>query len=379
MLLQDQNGFYQVGERVFYSKTLALIEATKTNQTPRWFFADEKFATVPWATGHCADISEVYRKRARQLREKYDYLILSYSGGSDSFTAFKSFVEEGLLVDEIVVRWPVKATQDRYKVSYEVAPSNMLSEWDLVIKQDLKFIEQHYPTVKITIFDWSDELDSELVENDWYSVNDHLNPGVFRKYAGVSIQEQQMIDSGKSVAVIWGIDKPQLRYDNGNVYFYFLDKLVNTRSVDNLNERAIELFYWSADCPEVVHAQARTVYEYFVRNPDQTDLIDWSKDSSSKKAQYDAIVKSLIYPQWSINTFQAGKPSSMVWNEYDAWMFKDLKEHRFFQSWHYGLNSIANAVDKKFHQTTKTGRFEGWTGFVSPMYNLGPIYKSLDI
>lgn len=374
-MLSSNNGFYKVGDKLFYSKTQALIEATATKQQPHWSFSDEIFSTVPWTTGCITDIKSLYRKRARQLRDKYDYLILSYSGGSDSWTVFKSFIDEGISVDEIVVRWPVKATQDRYAVSMSTDPNNMLSEWALVIKKDLEHIAVNYPNIKLTIFDWSGDLDSELVENDWYSVNDHMNPAVFRKYGGISDQEKRMSDSGKTTAVIWGVDKPQLRYMDGNIYFYFLDKLANTRSVDNLNGRAMELFFWSTDCTDVVHAQARIMYEYFIKNPDKTTLIDWDHRTPGNKERYNLLVRSLIYPDWNPNTFQVGKPTSMVWNEYDSWMFTGLQDHRYYQSWEHGLNSIKNAVDPKFHQVSTTGRFEGWTGFTSPMYKLGPIYK----
>lgn len=378
-MLTINNGYYVVGERIFQSKTQALIEASKTNQQPHWKFSDDIFSTVDWTHGSDVDLRQLYQLRARQLREKYDYLILSYSGGSDSWTVLNSFLTAGLEVDELLVRWPLKATANLFTITRNADASNILSEWELNIKPDLDYIAKHHPNIKITVYDWSDDIGNEVVEDDWYSVNDHLNPGVFRKFTVIGDKERQMIDAGKKTAIIWGVDKPQIRYKEGDLYLYFLDKLANTRCVTGVNNRTAELFFWSADCPELVHGQARVVYEYFARNPAQVHIVDWEDNAQSKKVLYNTLVRSLVYPDWNPKKFQANKPDSMVWNMNDKWMFTGLTDHRYYQSWEHGLNSIKNAVDPKFHQASTSGRFEGWTGFVSPMYNLGPIYKSLDI
>lgn len=383
MINLTKNGYYTVGEKIFYSKSLALIEATKTSRPITWDFSNAIFSTMKWDTGYCEDLRLVYRARARQLREKYDYLILSYSGGSDTWTALNSFIDEGVQVDELLVRWPFKATNGLFTASRNPESWNILSEWELNIKPDLDLITKKYPNIKITVYDWSDDINDELIEEDWASVNDHLNPGVFRKFSVASESERLMIEAGKSVAIIWGVDKPQLKIENGNLYLYFLDKLANTRCVDGVNNRNPELFYWTPDMPELVHAQARVAYEHFINNPAHLSLFDWNSGwdagSMDRKRLYDNLIRSIVYPDWNPNKFQAHKGGSMVWDGNDTWMFTGLKSHRYYQSWEHGLKSIKAAVDAKFYQPSKSGRFEGWTGFTSPMYNLGPVYKLLDI
>jgi len=374
MTYPSRNGIYTVGVRSFLSKTQALIEATKTNQQPSWDFSNEIFSKMDWTSGQTEDIRVLYRKRARQLREKYDYLILSYSGGSDTWTVLRSFIEENINVDEILVRWPLKATSDLFTVSTNTSAGNILSEWELNIKPDLDYIAKTYPNIKITVYDWSDDINDEVTEADWNSVNDHLNPGVFRKFTVIGEKERSMIDAGKRTAIIWGVDKPQVRYKDGNLYSYFLDKLANTRCIDGVNNRTAELFYWTPDFPELAHAQARLVYEYFIKNPELVHIVDWDSNAPGKKVLYNKLVRSLVYPDWNIKKFQADKPTSLVWCTNDAWIFTHLPYHRYYQSWEHGLNSIKNSVDSRFHQTSNTGRFEGWTGFTSPMYLLGPIH-----
>ena len=375
----NQPSYYTVGTEIFYSKTLALLKATQVNQHPIWVFGDAVFSRLPWEQGAVDNIRNVYKARAQQLRDKYDYLVLSYSGGADSWTVLNSFLQQGIAPDELLVRWPIKSLQGKYTVSTNGAEENILSEWDLVIKPDLDYLAVNYPNIKITVYDWSDDLDIELVEDDWMGINDHLNPGVFRKYSGrVGTEtEQRMIDAGKTVATIWGLDKPQIAYRDGNIYLYFLDKTANTKFVSGVQNRVAEMFYWAVDMPEIVHSQARLMYEYFVAHTDQLYLIDWSKRSlrtADQKKSYDNIVKNVIYPDWNPAKFQAGKTISMVKSGIDHWMFQHYNNYRYLQSWQHGLTSIMQAVDKKYHQLNASGEFVGWTGFVSPFYRLGSIH-----
>lgn len=377
--MTNQFGYYTVGSETFYSKTLALLRATQVNQHPSWNFGDEVFTRQPWQQGTVDNIRDVYKARAQQLRDNYDYLIISYSGGSDSWTVLNSFLQQGIAPDELLIRWPTKSLQGKYTVSTDDVESNILSEWDLVIKPDLEYLAVHYPNIKITVYDWSDDLDIELVEDDWMGINDHLNPGVFRKYSGrVGTEtEQRMLDAGKKVATIWGIDKPQITYRDGNIYFYFLDKLANNKFVSGVQNRVAEMFFWTIDMPEIAHHQARLLYEYFVAHPEYLYLIDWDKRASrtsDQKKFYDNIVKSIIYPDWNLSKFQSRKSITMVDAGVDTWLFQHYNNYRYLQSWKNGLSSITQAVDKKYHQFNSTGRFIGWTGFISPFYCLGPIH-----
>lgn len=377
MEFKERSAFYTVGTNKFYSKSLALIEATKTNIHPEWHFGNGVFDTVDWSKPVDSDINSVYKARAKQLREKYDYLVLCFSGGSDSTTILQSFLSQNLLIDEVLVKWPIKATQGLYKPSTLKTPENMLSEWDLSIKPQLEYLSIHYPTINITIQDWSDDIEKELVEEDWFSINDHLNPGVFRKYGGLTATESEsaMIDKGKTTAVIWGIDKPQMMYKDGNIYLYFLDKFVNFAFISGTANRNVELFYWTPDYTDLIKTQARLVYEYFVRNPKMVSIIDWDNRQKNDRTTYNDIVRSIIYPNWNKGIFQCGKPTQIVKCEYDSWMFQHLGNYRYLQSWEHGLNNIRNVIDKKYYQLGKHGQFDGWVGFISPFYKIGPVHQ----
>lgn len=97
-------GYYTVGNEKFFSKPMALTKATETNQFPEWNFNNETFGAQDWLTDPTISIKELYRIRAQQLRDRYDYIRLEFSGGGDSTTALYSFVNNGIHIDEVVFR-----------------------------------------------------------------------------------------------------------------------------------------------------------------------------------------------------------------------------------------------------------------------------------
>ena len=56
-----------------------------------------------WSIEPSCSLQEMYRQRAQQIRNTYDYVVLYFSGGSDSITAFNAFVKNNIHIDEVVV------------------------------------------------------------------------------------------------------------------------------------------------------------------------------------------------------------------------------------------------------------------------------------
>jgi hypothetical protein len=98
---KDKFGYYSVGDIKTYSKIEAIELGKKTKLWPRWDFNDSIFGLYDWTTPCALSLKELYRQRAQQIREKYDYVVIWYSGGADSFNVLDSFLSNGIKVDEI--------------------------------------------------------------------------------------------------------------------------------------------------------------------------------------------------------------------------------------------------------------------------------------
>jgi len=375
-----QFGFYKVGSEIFTHKASALVRATQLGVTPTWHFHNEIYSKLNWQDDVPFSLDYFYQQRARQLRNKYEYLILSFSGGSDSWTVLKAFIDSNTHIDEIFIRWPIEATYKKYNTGTSDHPSNVINEWELTILPMINKYKELLPNTKFEIQDWSDQiLNAELTDNDWFYAQDHLNPGVYFKVNAIGKSELDAINAGKNTAIIFGIDKPQVWYDNGKVFCYFLDKLANTNP-QNSFKRTCELFYWTPDMPELVLAQSREIFRYLQANPDALKLINRNIPFTQQRKQtWDTLVRYIIYNDYTkLSAFQTKKASSCIYDEADTWMW-DIKssDFKYLKSWEYGVKNVLKSINECYIQRIN-GQPIGFTGFVDGMYCLGSIDTEVD-
>lgn len=365
-------GYYRVGAEVHDNKISALLSASRQKVTPTWHFHTDVYQTLDWQKDHLLDLNSVYQMRARQLRERYDYLVLSFSGGSDSWTALQAFIDSGVHLDEIFVRWPVQATSWHKTNAQDLHASNILSEWQLTILPMLENYKKIIPRTKITIHDWSDRLHGEVTDSDWTSTQDYLNPGSFLKFQAVSDEFRKQIDAGRRAAMIFGSDKPQIYHKEGKLYCYFLDQFANSHCYGPY-EKFSELFYWTPDLPEITLVQARAIYNRIRNNSTLLRLVDWQTPFSGERLNlWNDFCRTAIYPEYTrLNTFQANKPSSKVFDQVDDWMQR-IKDQRYYQSWWSGFNNLVKSIDDRFFNR-RDGKIIAFGGYIDGPYLLGPV------
>lgn len=366
-------GYYKVGEQKYIYKLKALVEGTKQNIHPEWQFYPEVFSKVNWTVSNNVDLKTVYARRAQQLRDQYDHLTLHYSGGSDSYTVLRAFIDNNIHIDEVFVRWPIKATENLYTANAnDTSTANILSEWDLIIKPDLDYLRTHYPKIKITVVDWSEDatnltnFSEELFEEVG---SDFLNFGVFFKHLTISDIEKQRFSKGLKTASIFGLDKCRVVKQGNDAFVYFLDISINMAG--SQKNKNIEPFYWTPNMPDVVKEQAHTVFNYFAARPELQHLLEFESFSDPvKKQQYDLIVRSLVYPDWNPTKFQASKPKNSIYTETDTWLFNHYQGQRILDSWQYAVKNQLATIDKKYIKYLN-GEVNGFVGFISPFYRIG--------
>ena len=97
----DKRGYYKVGNQKFYSKAQAILYDQQNHKGIDFIFNDEDFLSADWKNEPQESLDEIYKQRAQQLREKYDYLVLSYSSGVDSTNILHSFLYNNIHLDEV--------------------------------------------------------------------------------------------------------------------------------------------------------------------------------------------------------------------------------------------------------------------------------------
>lgn len=308
-------GYYKVGDLKFTSKTAAIYESNRSNTQIEWIYHNDV-----WDKFHINNnrqlsgnkcLKYLYRDRAQQLRDSYDYLILYYSGGADSHNVLMTFLNNGIKLDEIFSRRHDSIDSKIYTPNnQDTSMSNFLSEWDYTARPTLKWVSRAYPNIKITTSNMFDTPIEKAIGEDFFAKagNWYTFINAYRMCAK-SPNESVIRLHGRSIANIICNDKP-LIYKSGNrCYMTFSDIGVPILAHEIANK---ESFYWSPDMPSLLFEQAYQIYEYFLSNPKQQFMIE--KDSlihgnnllSNNRRE---ILKKILYKDtWDFNRFQTIQP-----------------------------------------------------------------------
>tara|TARA_R110000868_G_scaffold238407_2_gene492924 strand:- start:314 stop:1462 length:1149 start_codon:yes stop_codon:yes gene_type:complete len=320
-MYQDKLGVYKIGDLKFYSKLEAIEMHTKTGIHPHWDFNDAVFSSYDWTTEPKENILELYRRRAQQLRDNYDYIIIMYSGGADSTNVLESFLHNDIKVDEIASYSNFQRTGIR---------DDMLNgEITKVVLPAIERLKNQYPWLTYRLIDMLElELEYFNQENSiefFLKNNIILNPNASaRGSLGLKIKEwANIIHSGKKLAIVWGKDKPRVFHQNGQWYCKFIDFLGDACTVTSIageEPYTDELFYWTPDLPEIIIKQAHLIKNYL--NSGDTKTLPFVSETKSDIAykeiedkKYwlsDHGVHNIIYPNWDIGTYTFGKAQSTI-------------------------------------------------------------------
>jgi len=377
------NGYYVVNEVSIKNKLQAILEASRTKTTVQWNFFDDIFANATKSFNkHEVPLKELYRIRAQQLRDSYDYLILNYSGGSDSHNILMTFLEYDIKLDHVYIQWPEQLMNKGIYTpnALDRTNANFHSEWDLVIKKDLEWLSKNHPEIKIEIGDWTTTVKEQFYKDDIFA-NDVSNlPSIARaqKQNTFSTTEGILALQGNKVASIFGVDKPNIVKKGNTWFFYFTDTSCMAQPNPD-NPSGTEYFYWSPSFPDIAIAQAYAMKKYFEINTSKEYLVRALSErmvpSTSQQTAYTTknyenwyhefsqlseISKLVCYPYWDFNRFQADKPFAILTGfkmgtrGWDNILTKLPKFDRVQQAWEYHWKSYLNKIDMKFLRNNDT-------------------------
>lgn len=183
-------------------------------------------------------LKELYKKRAEELRKKYNYLILMYSGGSDSHEMLMSFLDNNIFIDEVRY-FSYNTLTDRldYDPPFD-HPLGLMFEYHTSTVPGLRQVSLKSPHTKIVIDDYSKGFQENFTENwlDNVSKAHNVHGGLYfyiRNYLEAkSLATYCEKNALVNVGVLYGTDKPAPLIENNKIYIFF----------GNSNRGGIELF-----------------------------------------------------------------------------------------------------------------------------------------
>lgn len=274
MLAASSTGYYHTGGLCFSSKIDAIIykQASKASDF-RWDYNDALYDRYDWTIEPQEDIKELYKQRAIDLRNRYDYLILHYTGGHDSQNVLETFALNGIHLDEIFMRG---SRLDKVDPN-DPSPSNLNAELThvaLPIAREIK--EKYLPHTKITLIDHQQDTlnfwkNAKNIHEKQIFISD---PAHFMRfdYANVNLNLRQARKKGCKIAHITGHDKPYLGKDENRYFFRFVDDPVfryvrNDGLLARENEDTVEFFYWHPNAAKLIIKQCHMLKHFIDQIP----------------------------------------------------------------------------------------------------------------
>jgi hypothetical protein len=364
-LIDYPYGVYHAGHQTFINKSDALFYASKNNLDVRWNFHESTYKSVDWTVRPSKHIQELYRERAQQIRDTYDYVIVQFSGGADSWTVLDSFLSNGIRVDEIYTRWSFKEGDYKTANAQDRREYNLYSEYHYAVRPILDELAKTHPDINIYIDDDTEEYHQQLNEKNFVDNGGHyLCIGTFHRFARKSPQERQAVRQGLKVGVVHGFDKLQCQVADGKFYAYFADKCGGT-AMDP--ERSVEFFYWSPNFSQIPILAGHMLREFYL-----TQLDKIVKDEDYLRQSY----ISVCYPSYNLNTFQVRKPAgSELWAS-KLWLHQ--YSPGYIESWKWHVDQYTKSIDTRFCNVYGEKLRLGYQLCKSPLYYIGPFNSALN-
>jgi hypothetical protein len=350
----DQFGYYTVGGTFkTYSKLLAIEEMQRTGIHLEWQFNKEEYSKFDWTKEPTESLDELYRRRAQEIRDKYDYIVLWYSGGPDSWAMLNAFESNNIKIDEIANFISYEAEGEKNTVMNEEIFVTAIPHLEKILEKqkDIKHRVVDISKIISEIY-LRPEVKFEYIYNikGIMSVNS-LARSYIREYVD---DYKRIMDSGKRMCFLWGAEKPRISRFNGKYHTCFIDVFSETNlRLQSLSGQGYfdEWFYWSPSSAPIVAKQSHmlmNVVKTESTNSGSSWLVDkkWAHSPQSPNGKYlrNDIYHTLIYPGWNPTTVVAPKPLNLLLSERDNWFWKQGMHNDAVRNAHNGITEMIKRV-----------------------------------
>jgi len=362
-LPNDKLGYYTVNGNKFYGKLDAVLHAQQRLSDIDWYFNNEILDSYDWTVEPDTSLNDLYLKRAKQLREEYDYIIVMASGGADSTNIIYSFLKNGIHLDEVFMGAPLSGLKNFNWSNTDLSSSNLISETKYALLPLADEIKTKWPNVKVTIHDFFEDMIS-YKDGDWMLHGGHWIHATVSRYSFERYSHiKNLAESGKKIAKIFGADKPFLiRNEKGEIYNSIIDVSCQVGIQKSSSEEYPNLetvyFYLTPDMPEIMikqsHVLARWLYSpenlkikslmADVRGGDK-----WNQNEIRFSMFHRANIP-IVYPMLEgRNPFQTFKSfRNFTELAHDSWFFNLHGQTKLAEMIKSDINSIKNLIHPKY-------------------------------
>ena len=347
-----KHGYYLVNGIKTFSKFEAWQLSGHDITKIKFIFNDDKFNNIDTTKEPETDIYELYKRRATQLRNDYDYIVLIYSGGIDSHTILETFLENNIHLNEICTFSNNDVESKTSKFNQEVYNAVV----PFVETLDLKKLGTKFRFINVgqmIIDQMSDPFHFENFEY-YNNVLTAWRTAVNSRVLKSNIPEhRKLTEEGKSVCYIWGYDKPTVKivdqeycllipdaFSGGTGAKQYINNHLSNNEFNNFYDEA---FYICREFPEIPIKQGHMLANLMLtidRNESRVKNV-WEIPIFGPYVQYKdgtgftslwlskPAVDKCIYPRALMSRFGDDKlyTGSTIFSKKDDWFYKSNHEN----------------------------------------------------
>lgn len=342
----DDYAWYEVGNQKYYNKIQALYDHLRYRLPLHWNVNDSDYDLYDWSIEPLESLESLYASRAQEIRAKYDYLVLHFSGGSDSGNILETFIKNNIYLDEILIRGSYSTVESKTGVTDASDQYGECLVQSLPLAQWAK--NNHMPHVKINLVDTTAIVYKFFKHNpDWVekSLWATTPSDIFKENIDLLDPEYtKMADRGIRVGHIIGMEKPTIFREKNFFYTKFLDKLygswLTVSGSNDIRPKYIEYFYWGKNAIPLQIKQLHVLKNYIKQN----NLRNEDFDRSTGRA-YERMVANVLYKRTMPLISEHEKDVLQgVFQSRDSWFLKDKNDDPF-QNFYKGIEYLNVITD----------------------------------
>lgn len=356
--------YYAEDNTLFRSKIDALNYSARTGRKLYINYYDDVYSKLNWKTEPPLSLYQYYVLQAQRIRDTYDKVILCFSGGYDSTQILEIFHKNNIKLDKIIIVGSFSQDSDSdsdenqniesYKNAFPYIEKLGLSNICEKIDYTTYFndISKQLTIVKYGS-DWIDEMGS------WYSPSQMI----WRQMEEMVIPNEWR---NKNTALVFGIERTNMYYENGKYGFKFSDKTVNSRGNVFKTEYSDRIyFFWDPTFPEIIIKQLHLIHRsaYILKDKLKISVGEaisilnnnvWNLEKNKNGGQ-----KSLHYSIETELNYKSPKNSNCLLSKRDSFLKKNNNE-KIYEFYKSGILKMKErlVVDggnyKDFHQKINT-------------------------
>lgn len=305
---------YPSGENTF--DRLSYCQSVPTSD--RKFSLGDNLESYDFSQSLNQSYSDLVADRLRQLKEKYSYTRLFFSGGKDSLLILEASLKNKIYFDEIVIF--------RHCPVGENVPIGQQVESDANAKGYLTDIG--YDKSKITSINFGPEqYDSIYRDPSWiyHGSRHHIHsPWAQGYFFNFINREFNYLEDGPGVANIVGATHPHVYWEDGQWRFVFVDQ-----QFDQHHNITTKNFLVDDDFPEILHAYVISLSHQFTKRNLRPEKFQTKISELQQDNQILRVVRDLVPEYQSLKVrrpdLELPKLFQDSWrpSEHDFWKFND--------------------------------------------------------